>query len=122
MIGSYLTENNVKVKDGTDVNTIIRDIMSVILEGVLDEEMKEGLEYPKYYYRHRSSAVYHPSEPEYHKVCLLQGDQPLVADLKHVYLAPTEETALSGNDGYHEKMGQTPPGLETDPLSAGDFL
>ena len=34
MMGNYLKENNVKVKDGTDVNSIMRDMMSIILEGV----------------------------------------------------------------------------------------
>ena len=33
MMGNYLKENNVKVKDGTDVNSIMRDMMSIILEG-----------------------------------------------------------------------------------------
>ena len=36
MMGNYLKENNVKVKDGTDVNSIMRDMMSIILEGALD--------------------------------------------------------------------------------------
>ena len=29
----YLKTNDVKIKDGIDVNTILRDMMSVILEG-----------------------------------------------------------------------------------------
>lgn len=41
MMGNYLKENNVKVKDGTDVNSIMRDMMSIILEGALDQEMDE---------------------------------------------------------------------------------
>jgi len=32
MMGNYLKERNVKVKDGTDVNSIMRDMMSIILE------------------------------------------------------------------------------------------
>ena len=28
MMGNYLKENNVKLKDGTDVNSIMRDMMS----------------------------------------------------------------------------------------------
>ena len=36
MMGNYLKENNVTVKDGTDVNSIMRDMMSIILEGALD--------------------------------------------------------------------------------------
>ena len=34
-MSNYLKENNVKVKDGTDVNSIMRDMMSTILEGAL---------------------------------------------------------------------------------------
>ena len=30
MMGNYLKENHVKVKDGTDVNSIMRDMMSII--------------------------------------------------------------------------------------------
>ena len=38
-MSTYLKENNVKVKDGTDVNAIMRDMISVSLEGALDEEI-----------------------------------------------------------------------------------
>ena len=31
MMGNYLKENNVKIKDGTDVNSIMRDMMSILL-------------------------------------------------------------------------------------------
>ncbi|MEE1498253.1 MAG: IS256 family transposase, partial [Clostridium sp.] len=41
MIGYYLKEINVTVKDGTNVNSIMRDMMSIILEGALDQEMDE---------------------------------------------------------------------------------
>ena len=57
MMGNYLKENNVKVKDGTDVNSIMRDMMSIILEGALDQEMDEELDeelgYSKYDYRNK---------------------------------------------------------------------
>ena len=36
MMTSFLKENDIKVKDGTDVNSIMRDMMSIILEGTLD--------------------------------------------------------------------------------------
>ena len=55
MMSTYLKENNVKVKDGTDVNSIMRDMMSVILEGALDEEMNEELGYSKYDYRNKET-------------------------------------------------------------------
>ncbi len=52
---SYLKENDVKIKDGTDVNSIMRDMMSVILEGALDEELEQELGYSKYDYRNKST-------------------------------------------------------------------
>ena len=55
MMGNYMKENNVKVKDGTDVNSIMRDMMSIILEGVLDQEMDEDLGYSKYDYRNKET-------------------------------------------------------------------
>ena len=35
MMSNYLKENDVRIKDGTDVNSIMRDMMAVILEGTL---------------------------------------------------------------------------------------
>lgn len=55
MMGSYLKENNVKVKDETDVNSIMRDMMSIILEGALEQEMDEELGYSKYDYRNKET-------------------------------------------------------------------
>ena len=55
MMGNYLKENHVKVKDGTDVNSIMRDMMSIILEGALDQEMDEELGYSKYDYRNKET-------------------------------------------------------------------
>ena len=45
MMTSFLKENDIKVKDGTDVISIMRDMMSIILEGALDAEMDEDLGY-----------------------------------------------------------------------------
>ena len=33
----YLKENDIQVKDGSDVNSIMRDMMSILLEGDLEE-------------------------------------------------------------------------------------
>lgn len=49
-MSGYLKENDVKVKGGTDVNSIMRDMMSIILEGALDQEMDEELGYFRYGY------------------------------------------------------------------------
>lgn len=56
MMGNYLKENNVKVKDGTAVNSIMRDMMSIILEGALDQELDEELGYSKYDYRNKETS------------------------------------------------------------------
>ena len=55
LMSSYMKENNVKIKDGTDVNSIMRDMMSVILEGALDEELDQELGYSKYDYRNKET-------------------------------------------------------------------
>ena len=39
MMGNFMKENDIHVKDGTDVNSIMRDMMSIILEGTLDAEI-----------------------------------------------------------------------------------
>ena len=49
-MNAYLKENEVSIKDGTDVNSIMRDMMSIILEGALTEELDEDLGYSKYDY------------------------------------------------------------------------
>ncbi len=54
-MGNYLKENNVKVKDGTDGNSIMRDMMSIILEGAPDQKMDEELGYSKYDYRNKET-------------------------------------------------------------------
>lgn len=55
LMSGYLKQNNVKIKDGTDVNAIMRDMMSVIPEGTLDEEIDEELGYSKYDYRNKET-------------------------------------------------------------------
>lgn len=55
MMSSYMKDNSVKVKDGTDVNSIMRDMMSIILEGALDEELDEELGYSRYDYRNKDT-------------------------------------------------------------------
>ena len=55
MIRGYLKENGISIKEGTDVNAVMRDMMSVLLQGVLDEELDEGLGYSKYDYRNKDT-------------------------------------------------------------------
>ena len=55
MMKGYLKENDISIKDGTDVNAIMRDMMSVLLEGVLDQELDEELGCAKYDYRNKET-------------------------------------------------------------------
>lgn len=50
MMRDYLKNNDISIKSGTDVNSIMHDMMSVLLKGVLNEEIEEGLGYSKYGY------------------------------------------------------------------------
>ena len=43
MMQEYLKSNDISIKSGTDVNAVMRDMMSVILEGVLDILRLTGL-------------------------------------------------------------------------------
>ena len=58
LMREYLKNNGISIKNGTDVNSIMRDMMNVLLEGALDEELNNELElfknnwdskYPKIY-------------------------------------------------------------------------
>lgn len=55
MMRGYLKENDISIKNGTDVNAVMRDMMSVLLEGVLDEELDEELGYSKYDYKSKDT-------------------------------------------------------------------
>lgn len=55
LMKGYLKQNDVKIKDGTDVDAIMRDMMSGILESAPDEELDEELGYSKYDYRNKDT-------------------------------------------------------------------
>ena len=55
MMKGYLKENDISIKDGTDVNAVMRDMMSVLLEGVLDQELDEELGCSRYDYRNKET-------------------------------------------------------------------
>jgi putative transposase len=55
LMQGYLKDNDISIKNGTDVNAIMRDMMSVILEGALDEELNEELGYSRYDYRNKDT-------------------------------------------------------------------
>ena len=41
----YLKNNDISIKNGFDVNAVMRDMMSVLLEGVPDQDLNEELGY-----------------------------------------------------------------------------
>ena len=53
MMKEYLRENDISIRNEGDVNSIVKDMMSVILEGALDEELDEELGYSRYDYRNK---------------------------------------------------------------------
>ena len=55
MMRGYLKSNDISIKSGNDVNSVMRDMMSVLLEGALDEELDEELGYSKYDYRNKET-------------------------------------------------------------------
>lgn len=54
MMAGYLKDTT--VRDGKDVNALMREMMSVILEGALDGELDEELGYSKYNYRNKDTS------------------------------------------------------------------
>lgn len=55
MMSTYMKENNVMPKSGEDINAIMRDLMSIMLEGTLDAEMDKELGYSKYDYKNKDT-------------------------------------------------------------------
>lgn len=55
MMRDYLKNNDISIKNGTDVNSVMRDMMSVLLERVLDKELDEEPGYSKYDYRNKDT-------------------------------------------------------------------
>lgn len=53
----YLKDNYISIKSGTDVNAVMRDMISVLLEGTLDEELDEELGYSKYDCRNKETGT-----------------------------------------------------------------
>ena len=55
MMSNYMKENGIHIKDGSVVNSFMRDMMSVIIEGILDVEMDKELGYSKYDYKSKDT-------------------------------------------------------------------
>ena len=55
MMRDYLKDNDVSIKSGTDVNSVMCDMMSMFLKGALEEELGEELGCSKYDYRNKNT-------------------------------------------------------------------
>lgn len=55
MIQGYLKDNDISIKSRNDVNSIMWDMISVLLEGALDEELNEELRYSRYDYHNKET-------------------------------------------------------------------
>lgn len=51
----FLRENDISIEDSNDVNSIMKDMISLVLEGALDGEMDEHLGYSKYDYEGKNT-------------------------------------------------------------------
>lgn len=80
-----------------DINVLFRELVGDILENGLEAELDDELGYSKYDYRNKDTdnsrnghstkrmktsfgevenlAMYYPTNPQYHAVCVLQGHQ-----------------------------------------------
>ena len=82
MMQGYLKDNDITIKSGNDINSIMRDMMSVLLEEALDEEPNEELGYSKYNYRNKETANSRNGhskkihEPNY---CVLYQKEPFIS-------------------------------------------
>ena len=106
MMRDYLKNNDISIKDGTDVNSIMRDMMSVLLEGALDEELDEELGYSKYDYRNKetdnsrnghSSKTMHTSYGDMDVATIILLEQYLLIPRKNIHLHLAERYIIYNN-------------------------
>ena len=55
MMGEFLKENNISLKDGADVNSLMREMMSALIEETLDGELDDKLGYEPYDYQKKDT-------------------------------------------------------------------
>ena len=90
MMRDYLKNNDISIKDGTDVNSIMRDMMSVILESALDEELDEELGYSNFH-------QHLPSQMNTHILFARPQKTFSYHNLTHIILLPHNEYISNTN-------------------------
>ena len=48
MMGDFLKENDISLKDGADINSLMREMISALIEETLDGELDDHLGYDRY--------------------------------------------------------------------------
>ena len=84
MMRDYLKNNDISIKDGTDVNSIMRDMMSVLLEGALDEELDEEL---GYCYGDMDVAIPRDCNGDYEPQLIKKYQNPVTQDMEEKILS-----------------------------------
>ena len=55
LMRDFLKEHDISVKDGEDINSLMRDMMSALIEGTLDGELDDTLGYDRYDYENKET-------------------------------------------------------------------
>ena len=55
MMGEFLRENDISLKDGADVNSLMREMMAALIEETLDGELDDKLGYDRYDYENKET-------------------------------------------------------------------
>ena len=55
MMGEFLKENDISLKDGADINTLMREMMAALIEETLDGELDDKLGYDRYDYENKET-------------------------------------------------------------------
>lgn len=55
MMGEFLKENDISLKDGADVNSLMREMMAALIEEALDGELDDKLGYDRYDYENKDT-------------------------------------------------------------------
>ena len=54
-MGEFLKENDISLKDGADINTLMREMMAALIEETLDGELDDKLGYDRYDYENKET-------------------------------------------------------------------
>ena len=101
MMRDYLKSNDISIKNGTDVNAVMRDMMSVLLEGALDEELDEELGYSKYDYRNKDTE--NSRNGEYEPQLIKKYQNTITQDMEEKILSMYAKGMTTGDIESHMK-------------------